>query len=725
MKKWIAIILIIISFFTTYIFFDDNNKEQLGRMINAEYFEKNTYSLLMPAEVTSQSQEDVYKKIKIVLTKYQGNMFFKRLDNNTRINYVYLSTPDYLAKYYTLNQGRFLNEADFSNDTDYFLSTKNTGSTKQIGQIADFGGNDDLRIETLKSMIENNQLYNGYCTVQFNPNVNIDSFTHDLSEAINGSVTYEGLNIIESNRNHFSNYLAILVLYLVIILLILYDILKSYKEIGIKKMLGYSTKEIWLNKVLTLLSLQLLIAIISYAIFSIIKIQEFNALYWQFTFKIIGIYAIGIFISFLIFSIPFLHINKIKVSDMLKNKKPVSAIVIFNYCIKISMVAVFLILISHITNNFTAIKNEFTNSYSQWENTKNYVYIKGYKIQFNNGPSEEYISKLKTIYEYFNKREAILVDFSDFTPDSLKMLRQETSYSWERDWVTINPNYLKENPVYDVDGNRVFIEETDNNYVTLIPDKYRSSESEILKKIAFWKNGSREPVKSQQIKVIWIKSGQKLFSYNINVNPDQGNYVTDALINVKTESNMKTFDYMYVANYKGNPFKIKIDNTLEPAESVENVLSQLDLNIYQPIIISVYDTIAAESKSVRDMVQNFGMAIALLVMIIVIVLMQNIYNYFDLYKQRLVVQSFHGYKKYHKYLDFYFLMLLSWIIIFNSALFLGNIQFLSVIGFTLSFSIKEIFALTICLYIIEVVFTLLYLPFVEKKKIVEYLKRSV
>ena len=53
----------------------------------------------------------------------------------------------------------------------------------------------------------------------------------------------------------------------------------------------------------------------------------------------------------------------------------------------------------------------------------------------------------------------------------------------------------------------------------------------------------------------------------------------------------------------------------------------------------------------------------LCVIIIIFIILQNTFNYFEKNKQLLFIKTFHGYKHYDKYRDYYLKMLYSWIII--------------------------------------------------------------
>jgi len=723
LKKLITVVLIIASMFSYLILFDSEDTLQFSKMQSAEY-QNYTYRILIPSSVTNQSQEEVYKKIAETANKYKVNIYYNRLGNggNDTI-YTYFTNNDYF-KNFIFTKGRSLKISE--NDSSGFLSTQNTSDSKQIGKIADFAGNNTFEIRTLRSMIKNNQLFNGSCYVQFNNNPKITSFINDLSNSL--GVDIEAPFLAQSVLPEpYLIYITVLIFYFIIMLLILYDLLKSYKKIGVQKMHGYSTKKIWINKVMSLISLQIIIFFIVTLILSLFKFKEFNQLFGDFMVKLLIINGLMVFVSFVFYSIPFIYVNKITVSNMLKNKKPIKLIMVLNIIIKIVLMVSFIILVNTFVQNFSRIQKEFTHSYDQWETTKGYAIIPGYEnIDINYTITKEYNDKAKKIYEYFNKKGAILADFVGFHPQQREANLKPSSKPWDLDWVNINPNYLKKQPIYDASGKLISVSEEEKDYIVLIPEKYQSSEATIRKQIEFFKKGypPDDKVPMEAIKIIWTKSNQKIFSYDMDVNPNDGNMVNNAFARVVTESNASNFDYLRVALCGGNPFKIKVDDPLNPAATISPKLAELKLDVYQPTISSVYDVVGSEIKQTQDLERSIGIKIIIAASFIIIIILQNIYNFFEVNKQRLAIQQFHGYRKIDKYKEYFILVFFSWIIIFNFVMIMKKINIQEINTYTSSIKIQNILILTIIFIVIELVISIIVLSFVEKRKVVKTIKWS-
>lgn len=723
LKKLITIVLIIASIFSYLTLFDNENILQFSKMQGAEY-ENYTYRILIPSTVTNQSQEQVYKKITAALNKYKANIYYNRVGKETdNIVYTYFTDNEYF-KNFIITKGRPLSLSE--NDSKKFLSLKHTGDINQVGEIADFGGDNSFEIHTLKDMLGSKQMFNGYCYIQFTKNPQISDFIDDVSASL-GCTIQAPLPTHNVLPKPYLIYIMVIIFYFIIMLLVLYDLLKSYKKIGIKKMQGYSTRKIWISKVSSLIAMQSIIFFAVTCLLSLFKVKEFNELFWLFLLKLFIINIVVAFISLVVCSIPFIYVNKITVSNMIKNRQPIKVITVLNIIIKIVLMVAFVIIVNEFIQNFNRIQKEFTHSYGQWEATKNYAIIPSFEnIDINYTITDEYNKKAKEIYEYFNKKGAILADFAGFHAEQRAANLKPGSKAWELDWINVNPNYLDKQLIYDNQGKVVNISETEKDYTVLIPEKYKSSEDIIRKQIEFVKRGypPEDSVPKEAIKIIWIKSNQRIFSYDMDVNSNDGNMVKNAFVRVVTEANASKFDYMRVAICAGNPFKIKVDNPSNPGATILPKLKDVKLDIYSPSITSVYDIVGAQINQTKSLARTLAIEIIMSAAFIVIIILQNVYNFFQVNKQRLVVQQFHGYKKIHKYKEYFLSIIFSWVIIFNLVIIMKKINFSELAKYTTSINMVNTLVLTIIFAAIELLISLILLNFVEKIKIVNTIKRS-
>ncbi len=352
-------------------------------------------------------------------------------------------------------------------------------------------------------------------------------------------------------------------------LLILYDLLKSYKAIGVEKLLGVSNKNIWFVKIKNLLMCQGIISIITMFLMSLYMFQSLNSSVYKFLGRIFSIYVFEAIIIFIVCSIPFLYLHKIKVSDIIKNKQNSNNIILLNFIVKVVLITILILSVNLSLNNFNRAKNVMTNSYENWEKLSGYYVIPSlYNIPIEVLTSKDFVDKGTKLYMDFNKSGTILAIFSEYIEGIQNIKASEVTYEFEKDNIEINPNYLKAFPIYDTDGQPISVSEETENLVYLIPEKFKNQESEILNRyIREMDTISNPKTATLPIKIIWIKDNQKVFSAIMEVNPNDGNMALNPVVRVITEKNYLSSDFMLIGQ-QYSPLKIKV----EKGESVDSYI---------------------------------------------------------------------------------------------------------------------------------------------------------
>lgn len=713
MKKLIALLLTIASMFSFFIYYGDERREQQSYMEKAEENLKYSMKIIIPSKIDSKPDAESLSKMKKVLDKYNGSIYYKRLTKEAEVQsvYIYVNDNEYLSKF-KIENGRTIDKNDMN--TDNFLSTKNTGKNNQVGIISTFCKENEFEIYTLNSLIKNKYSLSGECYVSFNQKINKDIFIQDLERELD----VVGIQVAESQSIQSgtkSNEIIILIVYFIVMLLVLYDLLKSNKMIGVEKLLGVSTGRIFLDRIIALLKLFIVTSLGSSIVLSIIKFNTFNYYVRTFLLKIGYINVVLGIIFLFICSLPLLYINQISISDMLKNKKLTSEILVFNFFIKIVLITIGILIVSTGVNNYDKIKNVFSDSFKQWEDVKDYAIIPSLiNISGDELESKEFKENQKCIYKYFNERGGILADFSEYTPGNRAMRLSETKWDYERDNVIVNPNYLNRYPVYDLNGEQVYISEDDESYIVLIPEKYKKYENQIIKLFNSWKSvGLTGKDDAQKNKLIWIKDNQKLFSMLIDVNPEENNYVQDPIIHVMTENNSAGFNYDVVMGIDNSPFKIKVENYKSPEDTIVPILKEYgyDKNINK--ILCIGEQVASEGKSVKNLMSILLIGIFISLFSIILVIVQNISNFFDKYQKKIAIRKLIGYTMLDKYKEYFIISLISWILVFITHLVLNKVEIYLV---CVSMLIGIIF---------ESILSVLILMYIDKKRVTTVIKEGI
>ena len=149
-----------------------------------------------------------------------------------------------------LDSGRFYNANEI--DSDYFLSTDRTNNSNQIGVVSALNKNKGFMVKTLRQYFsDNNAPLDKTYVIELNDHSDLNDIKKELKQ--------EGI-VLSYQSNDFKNakqpsyYVAVtMASTLILVFLIMYDFIRSYKKIGIKKMLGYDFNTIWSESVPKLL----------------------------------------------------------------------------------------------------------------------------------------------------------------------------------------------------------------------------------------------------------------------------------------------------------------------------------------------------------------------------------------------------------------------------------------------------------------------------------------
>lgn len=657
------------------------------------------------------NQEDVYQVLKKYLNKYSGNLYCSDISSK----YIYFTNRECFTDL-SLIFGRFYNISE--NESDMFLSTKNLKDIQQIGQIADFAGDDDFEIRTIKSVInkKNINLFDRYIKIQIKNKNDIGMFINDLDKEgiIVTQKVKTNLNVDVFNKKIIFQITGIA--YLLCALIIFYSLLNSYKRIGIEKLLGYSEFSIYSKRMSIIILCETISIIITTFSLGIYHFKSYNNLFILFLCKLAIINGLLVLFAISLLSVPFLYIKRIKISDMLKNKNPVNLISNFNTILKIALAIIMILLLNNSYNNYIIISSTYDATGKNWEHTKEYAVISQFSYKSDikyEDYSEENMNKQKSLFLHFNKSGAIYANFQSYSPNTRKLNSSQNLESYKTDKITVNINYLKKHPVYDENGNKIMFNESATDYIILVPEKYHIYENQIIKYAQDAKNlrnTEKAKAENQKIKIYWTKSNQNLFSYRLDINPNQGNCVSDPIIRVLTESNGFLIDYYKVLGYSGKPFKIKVNDQANPAKDIlPKIDKYYDSKYFNVKIDTIYGNVREQIQSIKKQMTYSCITVILLCFAITFIILQNILNYFSQHSLRLAVQKLHGYRQLDKYKSYMLQIVITWFVILVNSFWLAH-------------EANTIPILVFSLFTLEFIITILLISYIEKRKIIKIVK---
>ena len=328
--------------------------------------------------------------------------------------------------------------------------------------------------------------------------------------------------------------------------------------------------------------------------------------------------------------------------------------------------------------------SSFTNiqsSYHYLSSLKNWEKGNSYGVCYpllggDNDTNEDMIKSLVTasteLYHELNSQGAILINARDYEEDSL-ILNQDYKGIFS---IRVNPNYLKEFPLYDELGNQVVIDEQTKDRILLVQAQYKEFEREILDFFEenqwltyefdqnnFSKETSFEP---KEIKIIWLKNNQSIFSFNPDVYKEENNMISDTIVEVITEYNsFPTERWGILGGGSTDPLKVKlIDN--DPQVTMENLtplLKELNLDSQLKYLVPANELALDKVKELQEELKVYGGIFLIDLLIFSILLLQNISIHFNKYKKEIVVKRLYGFGYVKAYRKYWTIFLINWVIL--------------------------------------------------------------
>lgn len=659
---------------------------------------------------STQQDDDmeIYHTIVNALEQINGSLYCFTVEESekkeTYSKYVYVNNTE-LFENLSMRTGRFFKSEEM--ESDCFISSVPSEADCQIGVINVFDKNMDFQIRTLYDYAEHhNRAFQKTFTLELENLSDFETFQSILSA--DGIVVSEGNHKATGSFRIFPFVTAVLLAMVVVLMLILfYDLIKSYKQIGIEKMLGYDAFAIWSSRILPILFSEAVVFAITTVVLSAVFFNGFNILIYKFIGKMILYYVGVVIFTLFLISIPFLYVKKIPVYAAVKNQRPLKALLRFNLFVKGIIITLLLIVLSAAYTQITWISAQKSDKYDNWDKMRQYAYIyeECYTEGFFDSFSPENIEKWKAIYQEFNRAGGIMADFSSYSPlnDEERNLAEFPCYCD----VTVNPNYLKMFPVFDTNGNIIEVSEQEEDYIILVPEQYKNDKQML---ISYYEEiCENEDVPGKNIRIVWMQNDQKLFSCALDIGIEDCNTIKNPVVIVLTEKNGFIDDYARVAAYTGDPFKIKVEYMDDLQSEINSVLSKyFDLNKIWFPATGVYDAIGEQIAMANDMLALYSMLIFVLVIITAAIIAQGIVTYVRQYQRVLAIKKLLGYRLLDKY----------------SGYFAGVI-FCYLISVLLAFIIKNdtrMFIFAVVLFVIEFICSILYICVKDRKNIIQVTK---
>lgn len=685
MKKIVIFLVLSASIISFYISFKNIDNEKLKNIEQLEH--KTSIEFKIPSDLILSKPKDFYPILEKTAEECKVNIIRTTIHSNNKketelIKYILLTKESKLFTHIKLSKGRFITKND---QYTVYLSSKKSNDKNQIGLINDFANNSIIIIKTLKSSYEQMPV-DGLYYVETKNKEEYNLFINKLSTNLNKfyKTSYESKDFINTLINNTNNdtytgtsvvYLKYFnfIIFLATVIIIIYYAFNKSKEIGILKMHGVSNKYIWYiiaGKPIKI-SFYLILIIIILSLF-IIK-NTTIAFFYNVIIDQVKTYSIIIIIS-LVF---YLYISKIKINQVIKNRKDTTSIFILNTILK-GICSIVLIFIGY------SLVNQYYQVNIKKESYKNWIYSNDYGVFYpleigydlddvkKNLPNLMY-STTDDFYKILNKMGSLFINTRSYEEIALII---DANYKGIRS-ITVNNNYLQKFPIYDTNNQPIKVNESTSDWILLVPEKYKSKEKEILDffkkdrisavdyEKEFLKIDAPKKIKNQNIKIIWLLNNQKIFSFNTEVFKSENNVIIDPIIQVITENNSLHVDRDGILGGGiTDPMKVKLINRDAKLtyEKLKEDLKRLKLDDNLPHLITLDHIMNKEIYNLQNEIKDILLEIFILLLDLSFILIQNIIIFFNKYQQRFIIRQLFGLKFFSTYKEYIKLFITSWLI---------------------------------------------------------------
>ncbi|MEB4596203.1 FtsX-like permease family protein [Bacillus amyloliquefaciens] len=682
MKKLIFLLLI-----TTFIVVSFLSVKQFEFIQFQSYNHQNEHeewNVIIEEGIHQKSKRENFELLENAAVEAEANLqrISYEKDENNKDKVVYYVVLYDASKYFEnldLRSGDFLKR---NSDYKDFLSTVQTNNKHQIGQLEIFHSFDPIEIRPMIAAERTKDIRGAYSIIGENHAKKLEKIAGELGftvkisnekpQSLSTSYPYQGMM-----------YIGSFVLCLLIMLTLLYDVGNNYKEVAVRRMLGYNYLQIGfhlLKRYIKIFVSSLIIGtlgLVSY-LYYYNQYQQFSDFFY---FWLKNITLLIIMLSLILF-IAWMGTRSINIPQMIKNKKPIRMSFYLNIIVRF-ILAIFLVLgLVQGISNYHDLKSTISKQ-EKWSLLKDYSYL-GVTANFgeetfNFQNDKEKRQQFQLLYKELESQGAIFISPSNYYTSDLGTLSKGLNpWGAEGRRIEVNENYLSINTVKDIHSKEVEIPSPNKDEITvLVPVKFKRYEKDIKDSVAKDYEGiydirSSNPVK---VNIIYVENNQAYFTYSTNMAKSNNYEVVDPIAVIVNNK----FDPMILANNisMGYGYYTKISHGYDPFKTIKSTLKKYDLDsIWQPVSIA-YSNVELKIANDKEALQLTTIYCCLLLILAAVLLLFSAVYYLEMNKQLLSIQWIFGHNFFEKHGLVYLSILVFWGLTFMSCFFLsGNVVLL-------------------------------------------------
>jgi putative ABC transport system permease protein len=672
LKKIVFITLLISFAFSLSISYQQTKNDEIEKLATIEKEFATPFILPKDEDLDAES---TYPLLRTAAKEANVNIFragrYYRPDQQVEmLKYIMLTGDTRFFDHVEITSGRTLQIEETQNSSK-FISSFQTQERYQVGKIDFFDPNQLITIKSLETSYDYLPVHGRYF-VEADDEKKIQLFLQTLSDYINtylqskdeervtfySTADFQPPEAFVKPREGFFALTSVydyrfeqFILFAATILLLVYYIFNASQRVGILKMHGVSNLRLWWLTVGQLIATAMIITVIGSVVFAM-GLYKPTPFIFQ-TFKELGL---ALLILVLLSLLCYGYLVTIPLSQALKNRKDTRAIFLLNIGLKVICAASLILMGLETFQHLNSLRSQQERMIfeqgrlNQWKEMQGYGVVEAYRGHTTAYTVDELSeedsaidSALYDLYPSLNALGSLYIDASDY---EVELLLSNPNYNGIL-YTIVNPNYLNKFPMYDENGAPVKISEEDKNWVTLVPEQYRDRENEIRN--FFERDEQRRDFfltkdVGQEMRIIWLKKGQYLFSFNPNVFPMEQNKVLDPIIHVKTEKNhLFTYRSGITGGGLTDSLKLKLIDQ-DPARTYEEIepdLKRLKIdNIIR--IISFKEYFSAQIADLQEQIRYQLLVITVLSGIFTFLIIQSLIIFFHRHQNRLVINRLFG-----------------------------------------------------------------------------------
>jgi bacteriocin-associated integral membrane protein len=755
--KWIIVALLILlsatAAATEYVNTDNAQRQavQHAAVVVGQPFK-------IPSDPRIEDPETTYAAIRSAADDARVNVFrtavgYTTDDRPQVTQYALLSTDTRLFDAFEIRDGRWLAPED-TDHPERFLATVATGDPDQVGLLGDFGGNDLVFVRGLRTAFDSLPVAATY-VVEASDQASFDRFMNSLAQGLSkvgdGTAGFTAATF-ESDGGRFAGYTTgfapVLsgVQFLIVFftaLFLAFQVLHEAKKAGVMKLHGHGAIDVWF----ALAGRLILITVAASLATALAASRLIPGATADFTISV-GSAIVRTFAVMLAASlVACAYIARARISDTIKNRKDTRGVFVLNTLVKVGCSVLLTAVGAGLWLQYANAANE-REKLGNWERARGYgifypASVGNDLIELQTGGLATTEAEVHELYPVLNTRGALYIDASPYGRGAQARPLPPGSYRS----IEVNVNYLKQFPLVDVSGRTIEISEDTSDWIVLVPIRLRDHELEIRDYFQLRRTGSQgvqgvvqadeamfdrpapPQVAKQGISIIWLQDGQTVFSFDPQVNPNDGNVIIGPIVEVMTTANSVGVDRLNMVTGGGSTaLKMHLveGDTVRTLDDLAPTLRLLKLDDNLRNLVTMDEYVSQQIARLDEGLRSILIAgVAILVGLLVLTV-QSALILFERYSRRITIRRLFGAGFMRTYREPLAILGAIWSVQVIGAL-VANRLGLNPFSTSTSASVADdriVLAIAVAVVLAEWLFSSTVLTFVEKRGLVRVLKQE-